>query len=72
MAHSNTILSQILKLVPRHEFETLAKHHHSGRNSRKASRWSQFVPLTITQLSGRNSLRDIVDIYQHKHIAFTI
>ena len=24
MAHCNTILSQILKLVPRHEFETLA------------------------------------------------
>lgn len=61
MAHCNTILSQILKLVPRHEFETLAKHHHSGRAFRKASRWSQFVSLTMAQLSGRNSLRDIVD-----------
>lgn len=61
MAHCNTILSQILKLVPRHEFETLAKHHHSGRRFRTASRWSQFVSLTMAQLSGRNSLRDIVD-----------
>jgi putative transposase len=61
MTHCNTILSQILKLVPRHEFETLAKHHHSGRAFRKASRWSQFVSLTMAQLSGRNSLRDIVD-----------
>jgi len=61
MAHCNTILSQILKLVPRHEFETLAKQHHSGRAFRKASRWSQFVSLTMAQLSGRNSLRDIVD-----------
>ena len=61
MAHCNTILSQILKLVPRHEFETLAKEHHSGRAFRKASRWSQFVSLTMAQLSGRNSLRDIVD-----------
>ena len=61
MAHCNTILSQILKLVPRHEFETLAKRHHSGRAFRKASRWSQFVSLTMAQLSGRNSLRDIVD-----------
>ena len=26
MAHCNTILSQILKLVPRHEFETLANN----------------------------------------------
>ena len=61
MAHCNTILSQILKLVPRHEFETLAKQHHAGRAFRKASRWSQFVSLTMAQLSGRNSLRDIVD-----------
>ena len=61
MAHCNTILSQILKLVPRHEFETLAKQHHSGGTFRTASRWSQFVSLTMAQLSGRNSLRDIVD-----------
>lgn len=61
MAHCNTILSQILKFVPRHEFETLARQYHSGRAFRKASRWSQFVSLTIAQLSGRNSLRDIVD-----------
>ncbi len=61
MAHCNTIFSQILKLVPRHEFETMAKQHHSGRSFRTASRWSQFVTLTMGQLAGRNSLRDIVD-----------
>jgi len=61
MAHCNTIFAQILKLVPRHEFETLAKQHHSGRSFRTASRWSQFVTLAMGQLSGRNSLRDIVD-----------
>lgn len=61
MAHCNTIFSQILKLVPRHEFETLAKQHHSGRSFRTASRWSQFVTLSMAQLSGRNSLRDIVE-----------
>ena len=60
MAHCNTILSQILKFVPRHEFETLANEHHSGRSFRKASRWSQFVTLSLAQLTGRNSLRDIV------------
>ncbi len=61
MAHCNTIFSQLLKLVPRHEFETLAKQHHSGRAFRTASRWSQFVTLMMAQLSGRNSLRDIVE-----------
>ncbi len=61
MAHCNTIFSQILKLVPRHEFETLADQHHSGRSFRTASRWSQFVTMTMAQLAGRNSLRDIVE-----------
>ena len=61
MAHCNTIFTQMLKLVPRHEFETLANQHHSGRAFRKASRWSQFVTMAMAQLSGRNSLRDIVD-----------
>jgi hypothetical protein len=61
MAHCNTILSQILKLVPRHEFEVLANQHHCGRAVRSASRWSQFVTMSIGQLSGRRSLRDVVD-----------
>ena len=61
MAHCNTIFAQILKLVPRHEFETLAIAHHSGRAFRTTSRWSQFVTLAMAQLSGRNSLRDIVE-----------
>jgi len=61
MAHCNTILSQILKLVPRHDFEALSNKHHSGRAFRTASRWSQFVTMTIGQLSGRRSLRDLVD-----------
>ena len=61
MAHCNTILSQILKLVPRHEFEVLANRHHCGRSFRRASRWSQFVTMAMAQLAGRNSLRDIVE-----------
>jgi len=61
MSHNNTVFSQLLKLIPRHEFEMLAKQHHSGRSFRTATRWSQFVTMSMAQLSGRNSLRDIVD-----------
>ncbi len=61
MAHHNTVFSQLLKFIPRHEFETLANRHHSGRSFRSASRWSQFVSMALAQLAGRNSLRDIVD-----------
>ena len=61
MAHHNTVFSQLLKLVPRHEFEGLSKRHHSGRSFRTATRWSQFVTMAMGQLSGRISLRDIVE-----------
>ena len=61
MSHNNTVFSQLLKLLPRHEFERLSKQHHSGRSFRTATRWSQFVTMAMGQLSGRNSLRDIVE-----------
>ena len=61
MAHCNTIFSQILNLVPRHEFESLANKHHSGRMFRTASRWSQFVIMSLAQLTGRSSLRDVIE-----------
>lgn len=59
MPHSNTILSQMLKMMPRHEFEKLANCHDGKVRSTALSRWSQFVALSVGQLSGRQSLRDI-------------
>ena len=60
MSHHNTVFAQLLKLVPRHEFETMSQAHHQGQKLRKINRWSQFVALATAQLSGRHSLRDIV------------
>lgn len=60
MAHNNTVFAQLLKLVPRHEFEAAANRHHEGQRLRKMSRWGQFVALGMAQLTGRSSLRDIV------------
>ena len=60
MAHNNTVFAQVLKLVPRHEFESLARKHKSGRMARSMTRWGQFVAMGMAQLTGRCSLRDIV------------
>lgn len=60
MTHHITVFAQLLKLVPRHQFETFAKSHYIGRKIRKTSRWSQFVALVMGQLGGRHSLRDVV------------
>jgi putative transposase len=60
MAHKHTVFAQLLKVVSRHDFESLARKHHTGRKLRQMTRWSQFVALGLAQLSGRRSLRDIV------------
>jgi Domain of unknown function (DUF4372) len=59
MSHCNAVLSQLLKMVGRHEFDKVASAHHEGQRLRKTNRWSQFVALVFGQLSGRQSLRDI-------------
>lgn len=60
MAHHSTVLGQLLQLLPRHEFEAEARDHQHGQGLRVISRWAQFVALGLGQLTGRQSLRDIV------------
>lgn len=77
MSHHNTIFTQLLRFIPRHEFDSLAKQHHQGQRLRKMSRWSQFVAFSLAQLSGRSSLRDIVSnlsVQAHKlyHMGATL
>lgn len=69
MSHSNTAFHQLLKPLPRHEFEAEAKKHHVGQKLRSATRWDQFVGMAMSQLSGRQSLRDIqsnLETQRHK------
>lgn len=70
MAHSNTVLAQMLKLVPRHEFERIANHRDGRRRTGALTRWSQLVALTVGHLGKRASLRDIestLDSQRHHH-----
>lgn len=70
MPHSNTVLSQLLQLIPRHEFESLANRVDGKTRSTALTRWSQFVALAVGQLNSRQSLRDIescLSAQQHLH-----
>lgn len=64
MAYHHTTLAQILKMVPRLEFEKLANQHDGRRRSDALTRWSQFAALSVGQLAGRTSLRDIESTLQ--------
>ncbi len=60
MAYSTTILNQIASFFPRYDFEKRAQHHHRGQKFRSFNRWSQFLAMTIAQLTSRKSLRDLI------------
>jgi len=61
VAHNNTVISQVVRFFKRHEFESLARKHHVGQKFRSFNRWSQFMAMMVCQLSGRKSLRDVVE-----------
>jgi hypothetical protein len=60
MPHHNTVLRDILKLVPWHRFEALVEEHDADARVRQLSTKGQFLALLYGQLSGASSLREIV------------
>ena len=67
MVHSNTVFAQLLKLVPRHQFELLAKAHHIGRRFRKTSGVNEQQPSELyVALFGRLYRRYQQNAPQHR------
>lgn len=66
MKHHNTVLHQILKYLPRQRFQKLVDRHKGDHRTRSLSCWDQMVALLFGQLSGRQSLRDLVSGYNSK------
>lgn len=59
MAHANTVAHQLLRVVPRHEFDSIARE--ADRRTRSLTCWTQFNALLFAQFTGRDSLRDVVN-----------
>ncbi len=57
--HSNTIMSQLLNLMPRHQFDQAVSEYSGDRYVKKFTTWNQLTTLLYAQASGKNSLRDI-------------
>jgi hypothetical protein len=54
-----SIFSQILRFVPRLEFEAAVKKHQAERHARGFRCWDQFVAMMFCQLGHAQSLREI-------------
>jgi hypothetical protein len=53
------MFSQILKLIPRIDFERMVKETGAEHRSKGLSSWSQFVGMLFCQLGRAHSLREI-------------
>ena len=59
MKASCSMFSQILKLIPRTDFERIVKETRAEYRSKGLSSWSQFVGMLFCQLGRAHSLREI-------------
>ncbi len=54
-----SIFSQMLKMIPRREFEVAVKDHKAERHARGFSSWAQMIAMMFCQLGHAQSLREI-------------
>lgn len=66
MKHTNTILNQLLNFLPRQRFQKTVDRHKGDYRTRSLRCWDQLVVMLFSQLSGRHSLRDLVDTFNSK------
>ena len=59
MHHYNTILSQMLKMFSRYEFQKAVSETKTEYHSKGFSSWNHFVSMLFGQLAGQDSLRGI-------------
>lgn len=59
MAHTPTVLSQMLRIFSRHDFEKLVREHKAEYHARGNKSWSHFATMLFGQLAGQDSLRGI-------------
>lgn len=59
MAHSNTLFHELLKLIPRHQFDAIVKSHGGNRYVKRFNCWQQFATLLYAQAADKDSLREI-------------
>lgn len=54
-----TIFSELLKLIPRYHFDKAVLRHDAERYVKSFSEWSHFITMLYSQITGKDSLRDI-------------
>lgn len=61
-----TVFSQLIKLIPRTQFQEFVVRHDGDKRVRSLDCWSWFGSLLFGQMTGHDSIRAIERIFAHK------
>ena len=67
MNKHNTLLGQLLALVPRPQFEKLVKLTQADKHCKGFTAWQQFVTMSYAQLASPNGLRSLENSLNSNH-----
>ena len=56
---SISVFQQVLKQIPRRQFQSIVVRHEGDKWVKSFSCWQQLVAMVYAQLSGQTSLRDL-------------
>ncbi len=59
MRQVSTLLSELLRIFPKYEFEKLEKQHKGNYYTKYFTGWQQLIVLLFAQVGGKDSLRKI-------------
>ena len=59
MKQGSTVFAQLLRLIPRYQFEKAVGSYGSDHRCKGFSSWTHFVAMVFAQLSGQRGLRGI-------------
>ena len=67
MKHNNSVFHQLLKQLPRHQFQKVVDRHKGDHRTRSLTCWTQLISLMFAQLTERKSLRDLEANFNTNH-----
>jgi hypothetical protein len=66
MYNPTTIISQLLQILDKNQFDKFVKHHKADRYSKTFSTWNQLVVMITAQIKGWDSLREVETGFETK------
>ena len=64
----STVFHQVVKLIPRTEFESIVAKYNGDHRVRSLNCWTWFNALLFSQLSGHDSIRAIERVFAHQDL----